>query len=216
MTAFDAGVLKGTDGQPDQRITFLRSVHGPVVGYANVGGRRVAIASKRASYGRDTLDQLPFQGPPQGQWVAGVVHPRVPALAADLQRVLRRRPPHRRGHDRPAARPRPDVDPGLPTNGDGNHEWRGFLSAAKHPQQIDPSGGRIVNWKNKAARGFEAADNAWNYGLSHRVDLLNRNLDKRTKHSLTSVVANAGSAARSALPRATPGNRASTPCAWAC
>ena len=30
------------------------------------------------------------------------------------------------------------------------------------------------------ARGFEAADNAWNYGISHRVNLLDRNLgDKR-------------------------------------
>jgi hypothetical protein len=45
-----------------------------------------------------------------------------------------------------------------------------------------------VNWNNKAARGFEAADDAWHYGLSHRVDLLDRNLDKRTKHSLTSLV----------------------------
>ena len=39
--------------------------------------------------------------------------------------------------------------------------------------------GQLVNWNNKAARGFEAADNAWNYGSSHRVDLLNRNLAKR-------------------------------------
>src|SRR3954470_11958094 len=49
MTGFDAGVLRAGGGQPDQRITFLRTVHGPVVGYANVGGRRVAISSKRAS-----------------------------------------------------------------------------------------------------------------------------------------------------------------------
>ena len=51
MTAFDAGVLKGTDGQPDQHITFRRTVHGPVVGYAN--GRRPArrdlLASARAT-----------------------------------------------------------------------------------------------------------------------------------------------------------------------
>ena len=51
MDTFDAGVLKGSGGAPDQRIVFRRTVHGPVVGYATVGGRRVAIASKRSSYG---------------------------------------------------------------------------------------------------------------------------------------------------------------------
>src|SRR3954464_2372662 len=110
MTSFDAGVLRGTNGQPDQRVTFLRTVHGPVVGYANVGGRRVAISSKRASYGRDTLHQLPFQerppvpGPRAGAlWLAGGLRAVVPPLAADVQRLLRRRPPHRRGDHRPAA-----------------------------------------------------------------------------------------------------------------
>jgi len=189
MTGFDAGTLKGTAEQPDQRISFLRTVHGPVVGYANVGGRRVAIASKRASYGRDTLDQLPFQDLTQG---------RVRSPESFTRAFLRTPQTFNAFYadDRHIAEVTtgllpvraPDVDPGLPTNGDGNHEWRGFLPAAKHPQQIDPSSGRIVNWNNKAARGFEAADNVWHYGLSHRVDLLNRNLDKRTKHSLTSLV----------------------------
>jgi acyl-homoserine lactone acylase PvdQ len=189
MASFDAGVLTGA-GQPDQRVTFLRTVHGPVVGYANVGGRRVAISSKRASYGRDTLDQLPFQDITRGRmrspqdFVSSFL--RSPqtfnAFYADdrhIAEVTTGRLPLRA----------PDVDPGLPTNGDGNHEWRGFLPVARHPQQIDPPNGLIVNWNNKVARGFEAADNAWNYGLSHRVDLLNRNLaTRRGKHTLTSVV----------------------------
>ncbi|MEA2269652.1 MAG: hypothetical protein QOC64_2262, partial [Solirubrobacteraceae bacterium] len=60
MTTFDAGVVRSA-GQADQRITFLRTVHGPVVGYGTVNGRRVAISSMRSNYGRDTLDQLAFQ-----------------------------------------------------------------------------------------------------------------------------------------------------------
>jgi acyl-homoserine lactone acylase PvdQ len=189
MTSFDAGVLKGTGGQPDQRITFFRTVHGPVVGYANVGGRRVAISSQRASYGRDTVDQLPYQDLTLGR----VRSPQ------DFTRSMLRSPQTFNAFyadDRHIAAVTtgllplraPDVDPGLPTNGDGNHEWRGFLAASRHPQQIDPPSGRIVNWNNKAARGFEAADDAWSYGISHRVDLLNRNLDRRQKHTLTTVV----------------------------
>jgi acyl-homoserine lactone acylase PvdQ len=190
MTSFDAGVLSGAPGQADQHITFLRTVHGPVVGYANVGGRRVAISSKRAGYGRDTLDQLPFQDLALGRV-------RTPQ---DFVRSFLRSPQTFNAFyadDRHIAevttgllpQRAPDVDPGLPTNGDGNHEWRGFLHAARHPQQVDPPNGLLVNWNNKVARGFEAADNAWNYGLSHRVDLLLRNLAKRRgKHTLTSVV----------------------------
>ena len=196
MTTFDAGVLKGTAGQPDQHITFLKTVHGPVVGYANVAGRRVAISSKRASYGRDTLDQLPFQDLTLGRVRSPEQFNRAflrspqtfNAFYADdrhIAEVTTGLLPQRA----------PDVDPGLPTNGDGNHEWRGFLAASKHPQQIDPSSGEIVNWNNKVARGFNAADDAWNYGLSHRVDLLNRNLHKRSKNSLTSVVAAMNAAA---------------------
>ena len=49
-----------------------------------------------------------------------------------------------------------DVDPGLPTRGDGEHEWRGWLSDAEHPQQINPRSGTLINWNNKTARGFEA------------------------------------------------------------
>ena len=196
MTTFDAGVLKGTAGQPDQQITFLKTVHGPVVGYANVGGRRVAISSKRSSYGRDTLDQLPFQDitlgrvrTPQQFNRAFLRTPQTfNAFYADdrhIAEVTTGLLPQRA----------PDVDPGLPTNGDGNHEWRGFLPASRHPQQIDPSSGQIVNWNNKVARGFEAADNAWSYGVSHRVNLLDRNLGDKRKNSLTSVVSAMNAAA---------------------
>ena len=55
MEHFDAGTLGG------EPVTFLRTVHGPVVGYATVKGERVAISSKRSSYGKDVLDQLLFR-----------------------------------------------------------------------------------------------------------------------------------------------------------
>jgi acyl-homoserine lactone acylase PvdQ len=55
MGHFDAGTL---DGDP---VNFLTTVHGPVVGYARVRGRTVAISSKRSSRGKDVLDQLFFR-----------------------------------------------------------------------------------------------------------------------------------------------------------
>ena len=62
-------------------------------------------------------------------------------------------------------RPR-GVDPGLPADGRGGYEWRGFLPARRHPQQVDPPSGELINWNNKPAHDFPAADD-----LDQRLDL---------------------------------------------
>ena len=79
------------------------------------------------------------------------------------------------------------VDPGLPTIGTGAYEWTGFLAPDAHPHAIDPASGRIVNWNNKPAPGFAAADDNFAYGPIHRVLLLQRNL-KQGKNSVLDIV----------------------------
>jgi len=85
-------------------------------------------------------------------------------------------------------RPR-GIDSGLPTVGTGRYEWRGFLSPAQHAQVINPPSGAIVNWNNKSARDFGAADNNWGRGSIHRSLLLQHALDRNSTHTLDSVVA---------------------------
>ena len=80
----------------------------------------------------------------------------------------------------------PGVDQGLPTDGRGNHEWRGFIKPREHPQGIVRSG-VLNNWNNKPARGFPASDDQWAYGALGRVDLLNQNTAKRRKHTLATL-----------------------------
>ena len=87
-----------------------------------------------------------------------------------------------------------DVDPGLPTTGDGRHEWRGFLPAKGHPQAVLHSG-TLVNWNNKVARGFQAADDEWSYGDVHRVDMLNQQLARHRRHTLATVTSAMNAAA---------------------
>ena len=82
-----------------------------------------------------------------------------------------------------------NVDMGLPTNGDGTEEWRGFEPLKAHPQAIDPPSGMIVNWNNKPALGFASADDKWSYGSLTRVLLLRRGLAAKRVHSPASVVA---------------------------
>ena len=61
METFDAGVLRGPPGVPARSLVFRRTVHGPVIGYATVAGRRVAVSSARSTRGREILSALAFQ-----------------------------------------------------------------------------------------------------------------------------------------------------------
>jgi acyl-homoserine lactone acylase PvdQ len=81
------------------------------------------------------------------------------------------------------------VDMGLPTNGDGAYEWRGFLSEREHPHGTTPRDGTITNWNNKPASGWEAADDQWAYGSVYREMLLHDAIDRRWTHTLGSTVA---------------------------
>ena len=81
------------------------------------------------------------------------------------------------------------VDPGLPTKGTGEHEWRGFAAAKAHAQVVSPASGLILNWNNKPARGYAASDADWTWGSVQRVDLLWAGIQRRQKHTLGSVVA---------------------------
>src|SRR5947208_3266796 len=53
---------------------------------------------------------------------------------------------------------------------------------------VDPSSGQIVNWNNKPATGFGAADDNWTYGDTHRVQLLNTGISPKPKLSPAGVV----------------------------
>jgi acyl-homoserine lactone acylase PvdQ len=188
MQTFDAGVLKGSGGQRDQRARFRRTVHGPVVGYGTVNGRRVALAQKRSSYGRDTLDQLFFQELTYGRVTSPRSFARAAALTPqtfnafyadddEVSMFTTGRLPLRH----------PNVDSGLPTKGTGEYEWRGYLPSGRHAQEIKRSG-VMVNWNNKPAQGWVNGDTEWFYGSVQRNELLERNLATRPKHDLASVV----------------------------
>ena len=195
MEQFDAGTLGGDP------VTFMRTVHGPVVGYATVNGRKVAISRQRSSYGEDTLDQLFFRrlsngqvDSPQSFFKAANKTPQTfNSFYIDNEHIAMftsGKLPIRN----------PDVDPGLPTKGTGKYEWEGFVGKRGHMQGTDPRDGTIVNWNQGAAKGFGAPDNDWGKnGSAVRNDLLTKNLDrlatKSGKWSLATVTSAMNAAA---------------------
>ena len=162
-------------GPPAGPVNFKETVHGPVIGYATVdgdaGGGLVQALHARTRDGQ--LARL------RGLQHDTSIRPSSFIDAASKielsfnwfyarqgqHRVVLERPradSRRRREPRPADRTAP-----------ASYEWRGFVKAKDHPQVINPSSGQIVNWNNKPADGWTAADNEWSYGSVHRVDLLN-------------------------------------------
>jgi acyl-homoserine lactone acylase PvdQ len=193
MGFVNAGVIKGN---PDQQVTFHTTVHGPVLGYATVKGVRVAISQKRSSYGKDVLWQLPFE-----DLTVGRVH-----SAKSFFKSMQQSPfTFNSGYadDKHIAmystgffpNRAKGVDGGLPTNGNGNYEWRGFASSKLHPQGIDSKSGVLVNWNNKPAAGFPSADDQFGYGSLYRSQMLAAGLAKHRKLNLAQVVSSMNAAA---------------------
>src|SRR4051794_12984427 len=190
MNVLDAGTIEGNPTAPtDAAVTVRSTVHGPVVGYATVNGRRVAISRKRSTRGREIASALPIEDLMENKVhsaaefrkvVSGGFEPTFNFFYANDREIAMV------STGRLPVRP-PGVDTGLPTIGDGRFEWQGFIKPQQHPQQTRKDG-VILNWNNKPARGWTAADNVWHYGSVVRNELFRAGIAARKKHTLASVV----------------------------
>ena len=187
MSRFIVGTLKA-QGEPDQEVSYYETTHGPVVGHATVGGRRVAVSLQRSTRGRELLSAKAFYDLNTGRvdsakdflaTMNGVEFSFNWFYADDRDIALfsSGRLPQRA----------PGTDPALPTLGTGDYDWRGFVPFAGHAQGINPSSGVIVNWNNRPAPNVGAADSNFSYGSVHRVDLLRSAVASRKKHTLATL-----------------------------
>jgi acyl-homoserine lactone acylase PvdQ len=186
MTTFDAGTI----GFSHDPVVFHETVHGPVIGYATVDGRRVALSSARTTRGRDAASALGFADlntnavhDPQSFFdSANKIELSFNWFYADKDNIAMFSSGRLPVRD-------PLVDMGLPTNGNGRYEWRGFMTEDQHPHGTEPSDGAITNWNNKPAAGWQAADDNWAYGSIYRKTLLRDAIQRQQTHTLGSVVA---------------------------
>jgi len=191
MTNFNAGTLGPGTGPPAGPVDFRETVHGPVIGYATEAGRRVAVSSKRSTRGRELVSSLGFEDfnsdvTSADSFIAAAskIELSFNWFYGDKDNIAlfsSGRVPIRDG----------GVNLGLPIEGTGKHEWRGFVKAKDHPQVVSPASGKIINWNNKPAPGWTAADNEWSYGSVHRVDLLNNAVARESAPLTLGQLANA-------------------------
>ena len=157
------------------RMQVRRSVHGPIQATATVGGKPVAIAEARSTYGHEIDSVVAYKRLNSGE----VASPR------SFQRAF--------GHENFAfnhfyidarhiayitdgwyPKRAKGTDPSLPTWGTGQWDWRGRLSYKRLPKQIDPPRGYFTNWNNKQAPGWRAADDNFAFGSIQRVQRLQK------------------------------------------
>jgi acyl-homoserine lactone acylase PvdQ len=145
-----------------------------VIGYATVDGKRIALASKRSTRGREVASALGF-----ADFNTNAVHD-VQSFYQSANKIELNFNWFYADSDNIAMFSSgllpvrdPQVDRGLPTNGTGKYEWRGFMTQDEHPHGTEPADGVITNWNNKQAAGFQSADDNWSFGSIHREQLLN-------------------------------------------
>ena len=179
----------GSASAPVRPVVFNETVHGPVIGYATVDGERVALSSARTTRGREVVAAFRFAD----------LNANVPTDAESffdvgvgdrvhVQLVLRGRQGRRDVLERAAAGAPPAR--GHRPADEGHRPLRvAWLPATRTSTRTGPTpaDGTIVNWNNKPARKWEAADDNWGYGSVHRNNLLERTVDPPATHTLAST-----------------------------
>lgn len=172
MTNFDAGTIGAGDGEGEHEVYFKESVYGPVSGTVMVKGAPYAVANDRTTRGREPMGELAFSAldsnrvhnPEQFFEVANKLETTFNMAYLDSEHIA-----YFSAGRLPVLAP--GTDPSLPTLGDGEYNWEGFLTLAQHPHEVDPASQVFTNWNNKPAPEWGAASDNWSEGPVQRVQL---------------------------------------------
>jgi acyl-homoserine lactone acylase PvdQ len=173
-----------------QTLVAYRTVHGIVYARGKVGGRKVAFARQRSTYGHEADSVVGF---------AQLNEPGVVTGPAGFEKAISHinflfnwsyvdsehiayglsgwMPQRAKG-----------TSPDFPVLGTGKYDWKGYKPAnrtaswlpfAQHPQAVDPP--FLVSWNNKQAPGWAAADDKYSYGPLFRSQMIADKVKAATK-----------------------------------
>ena len=177
---------RGRPGEPDQQLVFRETVHGPVIGYATVEGKRVAIS-------RQALDARPRAAsravlPRPLDATASAPRRSSPSRLDDgdvVQLALRRQPRHRAVHERPAAGAPADGRPGPAHEGHRRVRVAGLPppAAARPADQSDER--RDPQLEQQAGARLRARQTTSGRGARSSASICSgRGISERQKHTL--------------------------------
>lgn len=172
MTTFDAGELGPGNGEPAHEVYFKESLYGPVSGTVMVNGEPYAIANDRSDRGHEPdgevafskLDSDKVHNPQEFFEAANELQTTFNMAYLDSEHIAY----FSTGRLPVLA---PGTNASLPTLGNGEYDWRGFLTLDQHPHAVDPASDVFTNWNNKPAPDWGAASENYSYGPIHRVQL---------------------------------------------
>lgn len=174
-----AGLPEGPDVVLDWRVE-RSATSGPLVARGRLAdGTPVAVANHRSTYGAELASAAGFRRlNDPGFMTAGYSSFRQAVAGIDYTFNWFYVDDHDIGYQHSCRCPQraPGVDPDLPAWGTGAWDWRGWVPRSSQPWDLNPAKGWISSWNNKPAPGFRAADDTWNLGSVHRVQMLDRRI----------------------------------------
>ncbi|MDX1803916.1 MAG: penicillin acylase family protein [Alcanivorax sp.] len=164
------------------RRAIRTAEYGPVIGYATVNGQPVALTRQRSTYFAELDTALPFLRVTRNevhdvQSFYDVFNSTTGSFNwfyIDNQDIAY-------FHSGLYPQRSPGVDPELPSWGNGQFDWRGFIGQNAHPHESNPPRGYLASWNNRPARDWWAADANASFSPVHRNDMLEVRLRKLVK-----------------------------------
>ncbi len=158
------------------KMQVWRTNHGIVQTRTTVKGVPVAVVIERSTYGREAASILGFSRFNNPDYVKNATTFKQAANGIDYTfnwfYADDRDIAYFSSGRLPVRAAGTDTD--MPRWAGKKYDPSGWLSAAKHVQQINPSTGYLASWNNKPARDFAAADDKWSDGSVHRSQALSR------------------------------------------
>jgi acyl-homoserine lactone acylase PvdQ len=168
METFNAGNLGMTP------LIYHVTVHGPVFATATIGGQPYALSRRRSTFGRDGLNLAALKDMTEGKATSASRFYRTAnqfGFTFNWAYVSRKRTAFFSSGYLPK-RPK-GLDRRLPTIGNGDYEWKGFLGTKQHPYDRGGPDALLLNWNNRSAPGFMHGDDE-PYGSVQRVEMFNQ------------------------------------------
>jgi acyl-homoserine lactone acylase PvdQ len=189
MSTFDAGKIGAAGSEPEHEVYFKESVYGPVGGTVLVKGAPYAIATDRSTRGREPAGELAFSAldservhsPEEFFEAANKLETTFNMSYLDSEHIA-----YFSAGRLPVLAP--GTDPSLPTLGNGEYNWQGFLTLEQHPHEIDPASGVFTNWNNKPAPEWGAASDNYSQGPVQRVELYTGFKKRMTENKDVSIM----------------------------